>query len=600
MQQPLQTVNQVPVEPDQIIPIAFSYPAKASASKAIIRDYWIEYPPTRDGEYTYEFRDMIQIDFGDNISCINFPECYFRMEITITGVDQATFAFIGTELGAESLFRNVYLTTGQGDIRFIDGQDYHRNSYLWSCYSGTKGALKSLCASSGDSCQSYKFGAPASDPTQLVQTLRQPNGNEAGVTYNLDIGPSPSTTFTGVLNGYGPINTGDIIMSNIEAGDPPVVQEIYTVVVTSVSPVSSSTTNFTCQQLAGPVIVGEVATVNARVLRMNGQSPFEIFSRRSYSRTAANNAAPLTITQEVCFKIRDEIMDILWPLFLMNGGMRWRMQLEHPKRAFRNLAPNRADIAEFSYNVKNIRFVARMVQLHPNIRSAIRQQFNDNTGIQMATTAIRTIVDTTPGTASTDTISVNIGLRNVEMIVVMLQDDRLSNGTDANTFAAPSLTHALRDGYTELYAMVGAMKYPERELRLDMEGRELYLHYLHAYERINDGYDPARLSLDDFRECYRYYPNSATDTYAADARTSLMTFTFTRYKRPLSFLTGLDLHQTPFVLYAKRDGVVTSHRARNSYQNGTDDFTGNLQHRFKIFYTRVHTLSGPRGVSVSE
>jgi len=601
----LQQVSQVPAEVEQVVPPEFSFPAPVSASKAILKDYYVEYYPSSQESFSYTDNDIIDVDFSDNLASIDLKDTYFKfileLENVHDGATQNTFSAVSFDIGgASSLFRNVYLSTKNGDHHFLENSEHHRIEVMRSVLYGSRESVEDLDGLRCDALSDQQL-ARSAYPTVYGNCLKMQHWDGAAwvnVTTTISLANRCIA-----VNSLMPVFIGDTICQYAAADNtaaPAYVGEVINVTRGA----NAQTTALQMRHIVGIPTAGGADAQQLFIYRTGGGGTP---SNKSMSiATTSRISSEFTSTAneyEVILKVNDPICDMLLPMFIVNGGLRWRFQLEHPKRAFMcneaQLLGGMSLLDTFSYKIKNFRMVARIVQLHPNIRTAIRNTFNTNRGIQIPTNQFQINPVTTTGNAGTETLTITPGKRSVRALIAQIQDTTLADGTGNATFTAPSLSHGLRDGITEMYIRIGAMRFPERELQINEQGNELFEHMLMHRRRWIDAKQSLRFQKELWHPTHAYHPTNSLTDVVFDSRLCYYVFDTSRCGGELGWLTGIDTTQTGIQIHIKREGVYSNHQNSGKYNGSTTSFTGNCRYRFYVLFDKLLTVS-KNGVVSSE
>lgn len=161
------------------------------------------------------------------------------------------------------------------------------------------------------------------------------------------------------------------------------------------------------------------------------------------------------------------------PLLTTKGGIQIELTLEDPEKAFTDCqaglgadASIGAGLPTVSYELKNVEYVAELIDFGPEFNMRFAQMLASVDGVKMSGTTFRTHVgsfDPNAGGAANDvTLSVSERARSIKSIFTIMRAN-----TQYNSIKYESIADRTAGGVTGYQYRIGSLTYPDHEVRFN-------------------------------------------------------------------------------------------------------------------------------------
>lgn len=325
-------------------------------------------------------------------------------------------------------------------------------------------------------------------------------------------------------------------------------------------------TDATGVSLASKVIVGdyiflEQAGFHVRVDKIVGEQ-IEFFTNLGAGTftdlaylirydSSTNNSLSGT-SDPYTFRLPMTFFDNTIPLMLLTGGFQIILELESAARAFvchEHMTFNSSTTpVEVKYTVSGFKYVAMLMQPHPDIAATYLRRFQEETGITFSIPSVRTRRASHAKGNSDAVLSVDFGVRSANKLYAICQASNWADADDYVTRFNRSLSSFLKSGITSYIVKVGAERYPDIKVDCSGVGRLAY-NQLKMVTQRNPmfGYDEWVDTI------YRYTPDSTGNNTYTDSLKFVMAVDLARDNGRGSNLVGTDLSRVSLNLELTRD-----------------------------------------------
>ena len=612
-----------PVSVDNVVPPEMTIPPNQSAAKAILNDRWLEIPPMSQESFQYGTNDTISFRFGSNLEFVNFPMSYISMDVELEVEGTPTLEDIQMDGGPCSLFRQERLVTVNGEVEFEDYRDSNRLHAIHNQLFQDKDMRQVMGHPMSSSYHALgdNIMIKPEDSTVYLGTLKSLDGTTgaflrlegyAESTYNND-GQLFNQRF--IDTAYAPlpkIMPGAILQVNgvaQQADNERFKNQSNFVRVRAVNynpeypnPINAPDPDPEPQYIdlvldcwpgmwgAGVPLASEFTVTVVVIANPTSSSRYGLYCRH-------DEQGLLTFKSTILYKPQLELWKTTFPLLFVQGGLRLELIMDNMRRSLWQVFT--AQIYQSNPNnltklvINSPRLHLRYITPHPSIRNTIRQEFDSETGLEMAIMHKRMFSSTRQPSTTSDTIEYFTGLRSVRGVVLGFQDSELADSVSDVALFNRSLSHLLGTGITEIYMQIGSLNFPITPIDVDQDGMELLHHALLFCERMYPGMKVPALQEKEWNREIRYIVDTdLSSNQAFDVAFRPYCFDLSRAAAPFGFLTGVDTTSMPIIFHIKREGIWNSHLERG--------FRGQLRARLLVYYDRIITMSARSGISTSE
>lgn len=512
------------------VPAGMVLPQPVSTSKAIYRKTLIEMQPTEQSEYKPDAYNLVRWNIASNTDYCLFRESYFRWRITRNWGSAVMDNLAGFDVGGvHCLFKNIEVRDLQTGSLIQRYDDYNR----WIC-------AKKLLMESPEYVRNSQ--APSGDAMFATGT-----SDAVGVPFSLAVtsaGSSLNAAGEVVLVGadyLGRLHVGDWVQFTVNKPTA-AVDDVISSFMVSVESITSATA-FTVVNNADLVFAtNELVGID---VFPQGYNPSERTTKLRTSGTATTNY------QYVYFKPEISFFDLDVPLFVFNGGIEIRFELELGVRAMLSGVDVTSSLTTQPYIISQPRFMAMMVTPHKDIRDEIVNKFRSPAGLMFSIPGVRTRRQGFGKEEAGDVvINQHFGVRSARYVISMITDSIISEGSSAITAANNSLSLGLRSSTRSFQYKIGAHEFPHREVLLDDDSEEAYVQTVNMFKHMSS--NGLRLRPSDWRtlEKNRIRLAASTATPAIEKH-FMFCADLSRDNGPHSEMTGSDLSVTPLDLELK-------------------------------------------------
>ena len=417
-----------------VLPESVLIPAIESAGTHLLGARTVEFSSDVNGTYSPSTQDRIMFNISSNSEFIDFQKSYLQADLTTTlsfeGADCSSRYL--AEGGLNACFREVRLETVGGVL--IDKIDRYNKFYsLFSDIFHEPSYVESHLVASGDSMDYEEKSTGLAQYKPLT-----------GTSFGYDAtGGASEQLLTGVSSQFvQQLNVNDIVMATDDNG-----ANYMGVVIGINSPttmnVSFGTSDFTANRLW-------LVKRDSGVPSMRNQA-----------------ASGGSIKLQTSILLPFFMLETVFPLFLVNGGLRLVLVLERPEYVLS--APKQVISSGYSgadYTISNAKFVARMIRPAQQLKEVYIQKFKSE-GLKYSYLGYSNNMNIIPaGSTGTQTITVQSSAQSLRHALCFIQDKRaetVSSGTvDAgiSTYTCDSIAQKLKANVVEWSVEHGSERYP--------------------------------------------------------------------------------------------------------------------------------------------
>lgn len=419
------------------LPVEAVVPEVSTTSPFIDSRRLAEYPVTINGNYKYSTNNMLEFRINSNNEFADFANSYIRCDLTtdllFEGSDDPTRYL--SEGGAHSLINRVVISTG-GGVQLEEIADYNKWYALMSNFQHGKEYVDMLLAREGDSVDGLSKAATQWGVKSLTGT---------GFAYDATGGASEK-----LLTG-----TGTAFTNEVQVGDLIVI--IDNDGATAVGEVGSITSDTVINLLGASA---DSTGNSAYVIPKRAQGLFDPARKR-----VANTDNSVLSFQINCGLFS---MSNLFPLFLLQGGLRVQLYLERPEYCL--VSPNPVVSAGFTgadYTISNAFFVCEMFQPDDELRNMYVSLYRER-GISYPLMGYRHhLAVISAGSSGTQSIQIQENVRSAKHLLMKVQDERANTVSSATTnsgkssFTCDCVAQGIKGEFEELQVEIGSSRFPQ-------------------------------------------------------------------------------------------------------------------------------------------
>ena len=531
------------------VPAEFMIARPTTTSKAVLNKTLVEIQPNSQTEYAYGGNRVATFDLTSTTGMMNMKESYMKMDIC---PKLAGGAGIALQLGGvHSLIKRISWRMLSSNTYIHEQDEYHKYYATKSKLLDDPAMIDTIGWTYGDSMSDLVTGqAPIFvNPLPFIASETLLGFVTVG---NLLTHSTQVQILAPVGNG---LRVGDLLQISIYAADAQ-----HYIGVARVSSVAGaavfldlhgSTDNASDVDNAGGV------NVFARIYGVARNAAYNDGRSRMLKASNIDEGGGITVS----FRLLSPVMEHLWPLFLMKGGIRLTIEFEDPIRALQlqqgfNGAAVTADV---SYKIKQPRFMAMMQDPEKEIVDEYRNQFNTDMGLLYSLPGC--IVRRSDAAAGNldHTIYLSPGVRSARRVYTIMQGQSYVEGGDAVTACNDSNADFLRGNIVRYQYRVGTHEFPKRPLDWAIlpADRQGYEAYRHAWMVAGM---PARNRISVNR-----WSDTETGIFcglgvpsAIDSKDFIMAADMSRDNGENASLTGVDLSVAQLQLDVKRSAAFSA------------------------------------------
>ena len=292
--------------------------------------------------------------------------------------------------------------------------------------------------------------------------------------------------------------------------------------------------------------------------------------RRLYARRVSNRKRMLDQNlryERWLFKPNMHFFSLNLPLYLIKGGLTFRLELEKAELSFKTgLSPLESANIQMDYRIKNPRFVGMMSAPEPSVMRDTLARWNSAEGLIYYLPSVlyreaQQVVDT-----QNTVLNFHAGVRSARSILLLVQPDNISQSISAAICkACDSLSTSLRTNIYTWQIQIGAHLFPMERVDIgktlvDAQYSNEALHRMMYMTQNPDYWIP----FSEFeKETYMYSSDSDTSKDFKESKHFLIWVDLSRSNTPNAVLSGTDLSMVPLQMNIERSTKPSNYPGSN-------------------------------------
>lgn len=523
----------VNIDIENVIPSDYLLANATSTSRAILRKSQVRIQPIEQTTFTPKGTRHIRFVVSSNTDICLMNESYFEFRMTL---DSQADAPVFDKGGFHCAIKRLEVSASNTGARIMSIDNYNRYFSLMSQIFHSEDFVEKHGCKYGDSKWLVE-----SNSTSGPHTYTNTSGNIAMV--------NATSTVTGLDVGLQElIQPGDLI-----------VLEGYTYEVATWASATSLTTTDSNND-------GVAHATDTIIIIKSGKN------RRNDPHNSTG------VSEVITFRPFAAIFDHALPLFLMRNGILIDIELEFGSRCLIPTVGLSAAKTAPTYTISNPRFVGMMSTAHREIQEEMVAQWQTTSGLMYYIPSVLTLRTQLAATSQDSTIQLNAGVRSARRVFAIVQDSKVSEGDNEQTYRLGAISRSLRSKIRTFQLQVGTSFFPLTKVDCEF-GTVPAIRQLRTV--VGDKM-VLRDGCDVWEESYPFL-DSAKTGISTQSKFFPMAFDLSKDMGPHSALTGVDLSHVPMQLIIERS---------DTYNNATDALEGNpIYYIFVEYDSWLHLTS---------